>query len=236
MFGKQKHYTVLNFTNTFALMYSMGVWSPQADEVWFFCAFFPVCLVNETAVLAVCNDLLSDVYASADFFFCHKRAWNSYSCVLIYCSTDHMWLMFGTGQSKFEDQREYLPIYWSSRLKTIEPVWSNNVRILWNFYADADGSNSAWLGSHLLHFETSLPWSAKPVTGYCSSQILVSIYQTKIRFMYTHGIFHSDLITYYTPDRVWLLDLCSPLLPAFTDRGSLSFPVHFWLSRNTIEI
>lgn len=69
MFGKQKHYTVLNFTNTFALMYSMGVWSPQADEVWFFCAFFPVCLVNETAVLAVCNDLLSDVYASADFFF-----------------------------------------------------------------------------------------------------------------------------------------------------------------------
>lgn len=166
-------------------MYSVGVWSLQVDEVWFFCAFFPVRLVNEAAVLAVGNDLLSDVDVSADF--CHKRVKLRQIPTAVfwfYPSIDHMWLMFGIGQSKFEDQREYLLNHWSSRRKKIQsnrPVWSNNVRILWNFYADADGSNSAWLGSNLFHFETSLPWSTKPVTSNCSGQILVSIYRTKMR-------------------------------------------------------
>lgn len=199
-------------------MYSMGAWSLRVVEVWFFYALFPVCLV-EAAVFTTTSTYLE----LERWVFCHKRAsnssGNSYSCALIlpfYRShvTDvfHWTIEIWTSKGIFVYPLKQQPQKDRHLQNTV--VWSDNVRILWNFYADADGSNPAWFGSNLLHFETSLPWSTKPVTGYCSSQILVSIHRTKmINFMQAYYLSqrfdHVQLIVSYRvnffTDRVYKL-------------------------------
>ena len=60
-------------------MYSVEVWSLGVVEVWFFYALFPACLVGETSVFATTSCRME----RERWIFCHKRASNSCSCVLI---------------------------------------------------------------------------------------------------------------------------------------------------------